>query len=353
MFQIFSVIFYCHSMNIIHRDLKPENILIERKEKNGYFRIKIIDFGTAKIFETGKIEKKVIGSSYYIAPEVLAKNYSEKCDLWSCGVIMYILLTSRPPFAGDTDQEIVQKIKQGHYDMTQSPWNKISAEAKNLVKSLLQRDPTKRISAEEALNHPFFKMLKTKEKLNELKNNKMDYINNLKNYRSGKVLQTAALAFIIHNCNQHEEIQEATKLFNKFDFSQDGQINKQELLKGFRQVFGINDESLEEDIDKIFKNIDSDNNGVIEFEEFLRAAVDKEKLLTDDILKFAFRYFDKDGSGEITPTEMASVFFPGQDDNPEIQKQVQFIVNQLDENGDGRISYNEFSNMMKNILKET
>jgi calcium-dependent protein kinase len=340
-------------MNIIHRDLKPENILIERKEKNGYFRIKIIDFGTAKILEKGKIEKKVIGSSYYIAPEVLAKNYSEKCDLWSCGVIMYILLTSRPPFSGDTDQEIVQKIKIGHYDMTQSPWNKISTEGKNLVISLLQRDPTKRISAEEALNHPFFKNQKTKEKLNELKNNKMDYINNLKNYKPDKILQTAALAFIIHNCSQHEEIQEATKLFNKFDFSQDGKISKQELLKGFRQVFGIEDESLEEDIDQIFKNIDSDNNCVIEFEEFVRAAVDKEKLLTEDILKFAFRYFDKDGSGEITPIEIGNVFFAGRQDDPEIQKQIIFILNQLDINGDGKISFEEFSIIMKNILKET
>src|SRR5690606_797892 len=117
MYQIISCMFYCHTMGIIHRDLKPENILIENMERNGYFRIKIIDFGTAKIYEKGKIERKVIGSSYYIAPEVLNKNYNEKCDLWSCGVIMYILLSARPPFNGDDDGQIVARIRQGGYDL--------------------------------------------------------------------------------------------------------------------------------------------------------------------------------------------------------------------------------------------
>ena len=89
--QILTAVCYCHGMNVIHRDLKPENILIVRRAKNGCHPIKIIDFGTAKVFSKGKNENLLIGSSYYIAPEVLSRNYTEKCDLWSCGVIMYIL----------------------------------------------------------------------------------------------------------------------------------------------------------------------------------------------------------------------------------------------------------------------
>ena len=116
MYQIFSAVNYCHSMNIIHRDLKPENILIEKKEGKKY-SIKIIDFGTAKLYEKNKKEKKVIGSSYYIAPEVLTENYNQMCDLWSCGVILYILLSGKAPFAGKTDSIILEKIKIGKYNM--------------------------------------------------------------------------------------------------------------------------------------------------------------------------------------------------------------------------------------------
>ena len=173
MYQIFSAVNYCHSMNVIHRDLKPENILIERKEQNGFLKIKIIDFGTAKIFDNNKVECKVIGSSYYIAPEVLSKNYNEKCDLWSCGVILYILLSSSPPFAGKGDAEIIENIKKGYYDIESNIWEKISPEAKNLIRNLLEKNPAIRITAEEAMNHKWFKKLKIRDKLNYIPKEKI------------------------------------------------------------------------------------------------------------------------------------------------------------------------------------
>ena len=107
MYQILSAVNYCHKMHIIHRDLKPENILIVDRDKEYKMPIvKICDFGTSKIVEKGQIQKKKIGSSYYMAPEVLKKHYNEKCDVWSCGVIMYILLSGLPPFNGRDDDEI-------------------------------------------------------------------------------------------------------------------------------------------------------------------------------------------------------------------------------------------------------
>ena len=138
MYQVLSAVFYCHNINIIHRDLKPENILVEKEEnEEGFSNIKIIDFGTAKIFDKDKSEQKVIGTAYYIAPEVLAGKYNEKCDIWSCGVIMYILLCGRPPFGGDED-EIIENIKKGEYDLAEEPWNRISYEAKDLIKSMIE-----------------------------------------------------------------------------------------------------------------------------------------------------------------------------------------------------------------------
>jgi len=109
MHQLFSVVNYCHKMKIIHRDLKPENILVYKNE-NGFIKIKICDFGTSLCFKRGEIQDKIVGSIYYIAPEVLKKKYNSKCDLWSCGVIMYILLTGVPPFGGNNNQSIIKKI---------------------------------------------------------------------------------------------------------------------------------------------------------------------------------------------------------------------------------------------------
>ena len=157
MSQILSAVCYCHNMNILHRDLKPENILIVKRLKNGFHPIKIIDFGTAKVFKKEKSEHLLIGSAYYIAPEVLSRNYTELCDLWSCGVIMYILLTGRPPFNGINEEEIMKKIKEGEYDMSRYPWGVISDDAKDLIKGLLQLDPKKRYTAKEALEHKWFK----------------------------------------------------------------------------------------------------------------------------------------------------------------------------------------------------
>ena len=114
--QILKAVSYCHKMNIIHRDIKPENIMITNREKNGCLQVKLIDFGTAKIFERGQQENKYVGSSYYMAPEILKRQYNEKCDLWSIGVILYILLTGRPPFDGNDDEEILENVKKGVYD---------------------------------------------------------------------------------------------------------------------------------------------------------------------------------------------------------------------------------------------
>ena len=168
--QILKAVTYCHKMNIIHRDIKPENIMITNREKNGCLQVKLIDFGTAKIFEKGVQENKYVGSSYYMAPEVIKRKYDEKCDLWSIGVILYILLTGRPPFDGNDDEEILENVKKGVYDKWAYPFPLLSAHGKDLIFKLLQYDPKKRLSAEEAIEHPWFKTaeFKKKDKVNTI-----------------------------------------------------------------------------------------------------------------------------------------------------------------------------------------
>ncbi len=198
MHQLFSVVNYCHKMKIIHRDLKPENILINKNE-NGFVKIKVCDFGTSLMFNRGEIQDKIVGSIYYIAPEVLKKKYNSKCDLWSCGVIMYILLTKTPPFNGDNNGKIIKKILYGQYD--KSKLEKKCKACIDLIDKLLERDINKRIRADAALSHRWFQIFKSYEIRVDIDDPKLleFFINNLKAYKKSSEIQEVALAYLVHN----------------------------------------------------------------------------------------------------------------------------------------------------------
>lgn len=124
--QLLSAILYCHKRGIVHRDLKPENILIEKNSNGSEINIKVIDFGTAKAFSACTVMRQTIGTAYYIAPEVLNHNYNEKCDIWSCGVILYILLSGYPPFNGRDDQEIIAAVRKIKFNYNGNALNKLT-----------------------------------------------------------------------------------------------------------------------------------------------------------------------------------------------------------------------------------
>ena len=150
--QLLSAIVYCHERKIVHRDLKPENILMDYT-KDGNYKIKVIDFGTAQSFSKDTKLRTTMGTPYYIAPEVIMKNYNESCDVWSCGVILYILLSGTVPFYGDTDEKVIAAVKRAHFSFYSPIWNYISSEAKDLVIKMLTFPPNKRITAKEAYTH--------------------------------------------------------------------------------------------------------------------------------------------------------------------------------------------------------
>ena len=347
MYQIFSAINYCHQMNIIHRDLKPENILIEKKELNNY-SIKIIDFGTAKIYEKNKSEKKVIGSSYYIAPEVLTENYNEKCDLWSCGVILYILLSGKAPFSGKTDSIILEKIKIGKYNMDIKQFENISLEVKDLIQKLLEKNPKKRLTASNAIKHPWFKKLNIKSEVIENDIVKIqESLLNIKKYNPLLKLQQVVIAYLVHNIPQLQTIRDAYKIFLTYDENLDGKITKEEMLKVFEKILLI--KNPKQEVEEVFKKLDNDNNGYIEYEEFVRASINKDIFVKDEILQFAFNFFDKDGSGEITIVELKNVFCLGKDKDIS-EKVFSNILDNIDSDGNKEISFKEFKTMMEKII---
>ena len=149
--QILSILVYLEEKGIAHRDLKPENFLLSSTSNDAY--LKIIDFGSSQFYHPGEIMASKVGTPYYIPPEVLKKHYNYKCDLWSAGVVMYILLCGYPPFGGNTDQEILKRISVGKYSYPSPEWDEISSDAKDLIEKLLCTDVTRRLDARAALNH--------------------------------------------------------------------------------------------------------------------------------------------------------------------------------------------------------
>ncbi len=352
MYQIFSAINYCHNMNIIHRDLKPENILIVNMNKNNnYPNIKICDFGMSKVVEKNSLQNKFLGSIYYVAPEVIKQKYNEKCDIWSCGVIMYVLLSKRPPFMGDYYEEIMEKILEGNVDLQSPPFDKLSKNCLDLLQRLLCKDIDKRISAQEALNHPWIKENKSKELFNQIIDQKIveKLLSNLKKYKKNCVIQETALAYLVHNFPQMKEVINSCKLFNQIDLNGDGQITENELYEALRTR--IQSDTLEEDIHKIYKNLDMNDDGYIEYAEFVRAAVSKEKFMGENVLKFAFRFFDKHNTGKITFEEIETVFRNSVTDKNNVEEALNKIIFEVDVNRDGKISFDEFSRVMYKMLE--
>ena len=347
MYQILSVVNYCHKMKIMHRDLKPENILITKVEKNGIVRIKVCDFGTSQIFHLGDKQKNVIGSLYYMAPEVFNKKYDFKCDLWSCGVMMYILLTKNIPFNGDSKDEIKEKILQGEYN--EEFLKGYSKESIELIDGLLEKKARRRINAEKALDYQIFKYYKCKELINKIRdqNKVKNFLENIKRYKSKTILQETTLSYLIHNYFDLEEVQDAAKLFNLFDENSDGKVTLNELIDGMKVICGSDVAS--DEIENIFNNLDTDQNNYIEFEEFLKAAVDKRIFLNDNIIKFAFNYFDKHKKGEIFYEDIEEVFKNNvkSEDVGEILRE---IISEVDSNKDGKISFDEFWQLIVKML---
>ena len=341
MHQLFSVVNYCHKMKIIHRDLKPENILINKND-NGFVTIKVCDFGTSLKFKKGDVQDEVVGSIYYIAPEVLKKNYNAKCDIWSCGVIMYILLTGYPPFGGRDNKTIMQKILKGEYKT--EPLKKRCKACTDLISKLLEKDINTRIRADTALNHKWFQIYKSKEIRVDIDDPKIiqKYINNLKNYEKSNNINEFALAYLIHNHPELEEIDLATKLFAKIDKKGNGKITKEELYAELKTFF--QSENLEDDVNKIFGN-----KKYIDNEEFLRAAIDKKIFLTEDSLKFAFNYFDKNGNGEINADDICSIFSEGKLSKKEIEK-AKKMIKEANNSKVEVIKYPEFCESMRQFL---
>ena len=352
-YQIFSGLWYLHDHKILHRDIKLENIMISGKEKDQstgeeLFWIKIIDFGTAKIFEKNKKEKDVVGSSYYIAPEVLKQNYNEKCDTWSVGIILYMALVGKAPFDGKDDDEIIHKIAKANYNNKDSKLLNHSPEVRDLLSKLLEKDINKRFSAKEALEHPWFEKFGGRSLFSNYKKEEVEpYINNLFKYSFNSKIQQLVIAFLVHNLPSNDSSITILKLFRHFNKSGNCKLTKDELRQGLYEYREI--EFVDNYVENLFILLDGDNNGYIEYEEFLRACIDKKLIIKEKYLRFAFKYLDQDGTETLNTQKIIKAFVV----KPNVILEAVFnkTLNNVDKDGDGVINYKEFEELMLNCMK--
>ena len=305
--------------------------------------LKIIDWGCAKTIKKKERLHKADGTAYYIAPEVLKGDYDEKCDIWSCGVIFYILLCGYPPFNAETDEEIFSAVLKGEFVFPEEEWNSVSEEAKNLIKKMLVLDPKKRISALEALQDVWFKI--NEEKTENNKNLAIDVISNMKKFKKSQKLEKATIAFIINQLILKDERKELEKQFKEWDTNGDGVLSRDEIVKGYKKTYGHVDEN---EIDNMIQSIDLDGNGVIDYNEFLTCSMSKDKVLRDENIELCFKAFDTDNSGKISLDEITAIFKKGnKGDHLETFKN---MISEADKNGDGEISLDEFKDIMKRFF---
>ena len=282
-----------------------------------------------------------VGTPYYTAPEVLNNNYNEKCDIWSCGVILYLMLCGKHPFNGNDDNEIYEEIKRCKIEFNDEEWDTISQDAKDLIKKILIKDINKRYSAKEALCHPWIVKNKNKIKIDKEKLNEI--IKNLRNYSARLKLQQSTLAYIVHNLVHKEDCEYLRQVFIAFDDNGDGKLTKDELIKGLNIL--LSKEEAEKEVNRLIEIIDVDGNGFIEYEEFLRAGLDKAKILTDKNLETAFKLYDINNRGKINALELGNVLGGG-DDNVE-ENVWQELIDEADIDKDGEINFNDFKTIME------
>jgi calcium-dependent protein kinase len=247
---------------------------------------------------TKKNFNDIIGTLVYCSPEVLSNDYNEMCDIWSCGVLMYCLLSGFFPFEGEDEEEITKKILSGKFEFDVEHFNSISDEAKDLISKCLKYEPRKRITIQEAINHRFFDDLKEATEFTEEDKKKLT---NLKKLNKHSKFYQIVLTYLSYNFSDNKLLNELSQLYDKLDKNSDYKITKAELYKAYKEA---EIPVTSEELDGVIKSIDFDNNGNVDYEEFIRMCIPKERLFTEANLENAFSLFDKEKKGFITPAEI-------------------------------------------------
>ncbi|KAH0475452.1 MAG: uncharacterized protein KVP18_001888, partial [Porospora cf. gigantea A] len=278
-------------------------------------------------------------------PEVLFGNYDKRCDIWSTGVILYILLCGYPPFYGQDNKEILRKVKIGEFSFDPRHWKRVSEHAKDLVRRLLTYDPRRRPSAADSIQHPWIQYYAQSAAVQENPLNYrlgVDLLEKFKAFRKCPTMKRLAITCVAYQMSE-KEIGSLHDIFLALDANHDGVLTVSEIKQAF-QSLNVNYDG---EVMELLEELDTDGNGTIDYTEFIAASIDHKLYEQERVLRQAFRVFDLDNDGKITPTELQRVLEMNFLDEDFDQDMVQAIIREVDLNEDGVLDFTEFHRMMK------
>jgi len=299
--QMVEAVHYCHKMNVTHRDLKLENFVFETKEKHSV--LKLIDFGLSKRYMGGggiSRMKTMVGTSYYMAPEVLDQHvsYNNKCDVWSLGVILYMMLTGSPPFGGRNETEILENVRHNNIRFDSDDWADMR-EAEDLVRHMIVFDPSHRYSCKDVLDSKWLRKNAYSDVQQMISS---DVIKSMTQYANMEKLKKTAVQVVAVTLSP-AEINKLRDQFKVFDTDGSGTVSLSEFRAGMEKTAGMDSQSIAE----LFSKIDSDHTGLISYSEFISASLSTSVHLNEDRLCAAFDKLDPDSSGFIDAHELSTL----------------------------------------------
>lgn len=339
--QVFSVLGYLHEQNFVYRYLKLDNLVFLSPKNNT--DIMLVNFSLTAKIQPGQTLKEVLGNPIFIAPEVVEKSYTEKCDLWSAGILLYIMLVGFPPFQGNSAKQIYQAIKTNQVDLHGKIWSKISNHAKDLVMRLLRVNPDERISMNDALNHPW---CSASIPIAPNREDSAQIISNISQFRANNKLKKSLFRYISNHFIGAEEREEIFELFTYMDKNNNGTISRSELKDGIVSLFGNRIKRVDSKVDKIIEECDLDKSGELSYSEFATAALSKQKLLAKARLQQVFNRIDSNANGFIEIEELRMAL-----NSCVLNENVNWedLVRECDRNGDGMIDIRELISFMLKV----
>lgn len=347
--QIISAVYHLHKLGVAHCDLKPENFIFKTKDEDS--PLKLIDFGMAKIVQWRMYYRRMNGTPYYIAPEVLTGHYNESCDMWSIGVIMFIMIFGFPPFYDNSnnpnrmrgDKVIYANVKKGFTPKVKrgyGPWfpkaQPVSISCKDLIARLLRSDVASRMTSEEAMSHPWILGQDLGGKLVvQLDSDVMRsvrYFNRKCQLRGEILLLLKELKYL----SKHQE-EAVKKTFELMDTDKDGMINVDDL---YRALHEVDDQITKEECESIMASVDANNNGVLHYDDLLSIRINRKLISKEERLRKVFRCLDVKGTKRLTPAEVQGALLSVHKNIT--LEQSEKLVREAKKNADGDIDYEEW-----------
>lgn len=333
--QILRGLHYIHIRHICHRDVKPENFILLDHRPLEKAALKMVDFGSAAIVQPGSFLSTLTGTPAYMAPEVFSHSYNVSCDMWSCGVVTYFILSGALPFDGSCPEEIMSLARVGKYSFDAPEWKHISIGSQEFVARCMEFKPETRMTAEAALHDTWVLQRDVHAEQPHLP---APVLQNLSKFRRCSQLKKTALITVARHLS-HNACSELASAFVQMDADDDGELTLDEMTVGLSKT-GLQLSS--DQIKELMANWDYDHSGKINYTEFVAGTLDVHSQVEEDVCRSVFDSFDSNGDGVLTPDELAHVLAEGEVTEVIGEMNVEELLKEADTDGDGKISFDEF-----------